>query len=64
MKKAKQNIREATFDLLRKLGLTTIFGKPCSTEEHFLKNFPEDFNYVLALQEASVVAMANGYASA
>lgn len=54
----------ATYDLLRTLGLTTIFGNPGSTEETFLKNFPADFTYVLALQEASVVAMADGFAQA
>ena len=55
-------VREATFDLLRQVGLTTIFGNPGSTEEHFLQEFPADFKYVLALQEASVLAMADGYA--
>ena len=44
------------------LGLTTVFGNPGSTEETFLKNFPDDFTYVLGLQEASVVAMADGFA--
>jgi len=29
-----------------------------------LKNFPSDFEYILALQEASVVAMADGYSQA
>ena len=53
-----------TLDLLRRLGLTTIFGNPGSTEEPFLKNLPEDFTYVLGLQEASVLAMADGYAQA
>src|SRR5579864_32127 len=55
-------VREATCDLMRSLGLTTIFGNPGSTEEPFLKDFPRDFTYVLGLQEASVVAMADGYA--
>src|SRR6202035_4037175 len=50
------------YDLLRELGLTTVFGNPGSTEETFLKNFPDDFTYVLGLQEASVVAMADGFA--
>ncbi len=58
------NVREATFQLLRELGLTTVFGNPGSTEENFLMDFPPDFRYVLALQEASVVAMADGYAQA
>ena len=57
-------VREASFDLLRQLGLTTIFGNPGSTEEPFLQDFPADFTYVLGLQEASVLAMADGYAQA
>lgn len=57
-------VHEATYRLLRKLGLTTVFGNPGSTEEPFLKNFPKDFQYVLGLQEASVVAMADGFAQA
>jgi benzoylformate decarboxylase len=55
-------VRDATYALLRQLGLTTIFGNPGSTEEPFLKNFPADFSYVLALQEASAVGMADGFA--
>jgi hypothetical protein len=46
-------VHDATHNLLRKLGLTTIFGNPGSTEQPFLKNFPGDFQYVLGLQEAS-----------
>ena len=55
-------VRDATFDLLRRLSLTTVFGNPGSTEEPFLQDFPTDFTYVLGLQEASVLAMADGYA--
>ena len=55
-----KTVKDITFDLLRKLGLTTIVGNPGSTEEPFLKNFPEDFHYVMALQEASVVGIADG----
>jgi benzoylformate decarboxylase len=51
-----------SYDLLRSLGLTTVFGNPGSTEQTFLKNFPDDFTYVLGLQEASVLAMADGFA--
>lgn len=58
------NVRTATYDLMRKLGLTTVFGNPGSTEETFLKDFPSDFLYVLALQEASVLGIADGYAQA
>ncbi|MGC5018329.1 benzoylformate decarboxylase [Micromonospora sp. DT47] len=57
-------VRDTTYDLLRALGLTTVFGNPGSTEEPFLQDFPEDFRYVLALHEASAVAMADGYAQA
>ncbi|WP_262286548.1 benzoylformate decarboxylase [Micromonospora sp. MA102] len=57
-------VRDTTYDLLRALGLTTVFGNPGSTEEPFLKDFPADFRYVHALQEASAMAMADGYAQA
>jgi benzoylformate decarboxylase len=59
-----KTVQDVTFDLLRTLGLTTIFGNPGSTEETFLQDFPEDFEYVLALQEASALAMADGFAQA
>jgi benzoylformate decarboxylase len=63
-KRTSLTVYQATYDLLRKLGLTTIFGNPGSTEQPFLKNFPSDFEYVLGLQEASAVAMADGFAQA
>ena len=59
-----QTVHDATYSLLRKLELTTIFGNPGSTEQPFLKNFPKDFQYVLGLQEASAVAMADGFSQA
>src|SRR3712207_483044 len=55
-------VREVTFDVLRRLRVRTIFGNPGSTELPFVKEFPEDFTYVLGLQEAMVLAMAEGYA--
>ena len=57
-------VHDATYDLLRRLELTTVFGNPGSTEQPFLKNFPDDFEYVLGLQEASAVGMADGFAQA
>jgi len=51
-------------DLLRSLKMTTVFGNPGSTELPFLQEWPEDIRYILGLQEASVVAMADGYAQA
>jgi benzoylformate decarboxylase len=57
-------VREAAFDLLRSRGMTTIFGNPGSTELPMLADFPSDFTYVLGLQEAVVVGMADGFAQA
>nr|WP_245690801.1 benzoylformate decarboxylase [Sinosporangium album] len=50
------------FDLFRAHGITTIFGNPGSTELPMLNEFPGDFRYVLGLQEAVVVGMADGFA--
>ncbi|HEV2258343.1 MAG TPA: thiamine pyrophosphate-binding protein, partial [Streptosporangiaceae bacterium] len=55
-------VRTVTYDLLRSLGLTTVFGNPGSTEQTFLQEFPDDFSYILALQEASAIAMADAFA--
>ncbi len=45
-------------------GIDCIFGNPGSTEENFLKAVGEcrDMTYYLGLQEASVAAMADGWA--
>jgi benzoylformate decarboxylase len=58
------SVREATLDLFRAHGMTTIFGNPGSTELPMLKDFPDDFRYVLGLQELVVVGMADGFAQA
>lgn len=57
-------VREATIALLREAGMTTIFGNPGSTELPMFRDFPGDFRYVLGLQEAVVIGMADGYAQA
>jgi benzoylformate decarboxylase len=57
-------VREAAYELFRARGMTTMFGNPGSTELPMLHGFPEDFTYVLGLQEAVVVGMADGYAQA
>src|SRR4051794_5015929 len=57
-------VREATFALLRRHGMTTMFGNPGSTELPMLADFPPDFTYILGLQEAVVVGMADGFAQA
>jgi benzoylformate decarboxylase len=58
------SVREAAFELFRLRGMTTIFGNPGSTELPMLGPFPEDFRYVLGLQEAVAVGMADGFAQA
>jgi benzoylformate decarboxylase len=57
-------VREATFDLFRAHGMTTVFGNPGSTELPMLADYPPDFTYVLGLQELVVVGMADGFAQA
>lgn len=57
-------VREAVFELLRERSMTRVFGNPGSTELPMLTEFPADFRYVLGLQEATVVGMADGYAQA
>ncbi|GAA0583203.1 hypothetical protein GCM10009416_22010 [Craurococcus roseus] len=59
-----RTVRDAAVDLLRGLGMTTVFGNPGSTEIPFLGEWPNSLRYVLGLQESSVVAMADGYARA
>ncbi len=58
------SVREATFELFRTHGMTTMFGNPGSTELPMLADFPSDFTYVLGLQELVVVGMADGFAQA
>jgi benzoylformate decarboxylase len=58
------SVREATFEMLRARGMTTLFGNPGSTELPMLRDFPDDFRYVLGLQEAVAVGMADGFAQA
>ena len=60
----EHTVRTATFDVLRRLDLTTIFSNPGSTEVPFLAGLPEDLRFVLALHEGSAVAMAAGHAIA
>jgi benzoylformate decarboxylase len=57
-------VRDATFDLFRRRGMTTMFGNPGSTELPMLGEFADDFTYVLGLQEAVAVGMADGFAQA
>src|SRR4051812_31924255 len=61
---AALTVKEATFGLLRAFGIKRVFGNPGSTELPFLSDWPDDIDYVLGLQEASVIGMADGYARA
>ncbi len=57
---------DVVFEVLATEGVTHVFGNPGTTELPFvdaLAGHPE-FDYVLSLQEATVVGMADGYAQA
>lgn len=58
------SVREASLEVFRAHGMTTVFGNPGSTELPMLAELPDDFRYVLGLQEAAVVGMADGWAQA
>src|SRR3981081_4222358 len=58
------SVKQATLELLRSFGIRKVFGNPGSTELPFLSDWPDDIDYVLGLQEASVIGMADGYAQA
>ena len=55
-------VRNAILDLLRSHHLTTWFGNPGSSELALLHDFPDDFRYLLGLQEMVPVGMADAYA--
>nr|MDQ3294002.1 thiamine pyrophosphate-binding protein [Actinomycetota bacterium] len=58
--------REVLLEVLRTEGVTHVFGNPGSTELPFVDALAaaDDIHYVLALQEATAVGMADGYALA
>lgn len=59
-----RTVREVVYAFFRSQGMTTMFGNPGSTELPFLSEFPDDFRYVLGLQEAVVAGLADGFAQA
>lgn len=61
---APSTVRSVVFELMREFGARKIFGNPGSTELPMFRDFPDDFEYVLGLQEATVLGMADGYAQA
>src|SRR5256714_14246364 len=58
--------RDVLLDLLRDEGVRHVFGNPGSTELPLMDALIDagDLHYVLALQEATAVGMADGYAQA
>jgi benzoylformate decarboxylase len=58
--------RDVLLEVLRTEGVTHLFGNPGSTELPLIDALADapDLHYVLGLQEATVVAMADGYAQA
>lgn len=57
-------VREAAHRIFAHFGVDRLFGNPGSTELPMLKALPEDFSYVMGLNEAVVVGMADGFARA
>src|SRR5437870_13058631 len=57
---------EVVLDVLRSEGVVHVFGNPGSTELPLIDALAgvDDIQYVLALQEATAVGMADGYALA
>ena len=58
------NARAEVFAWLKERGVSYVFGNPGSTEIPFLGGLEAMSHYVLALQESSALAMADGYAQA
>ena len=58
--------KRAFLDLLRSEGIEVVFGNPGTTELPLMDAFAveTDIRYVLGLQEAALMAMADGYAQA
>jgi benzoylformate decarboxylase len=58
--------KRAFLDLLRQEGVEMVFGNPGTTELPLMDAFAveNDIRYVLGLQEAALMAMADGYAQA
>jgi benzoylformate decarboxylase len=57
-------VRDSTYEILRALGMTVIFGNPGSTELPMLRDMPPDFKYILGLHERVAAGMALGYSLA
>jgi benzoylformate decarboxylase len=58
------NVRQSVMAFFKAKGVDRIFGNPGSTELPMFKDLPPEIDYVLALQEATAVGMADGFAQA
>src|ERR1700742_3556127 len=58
--------KRAFLDLLRQEGVEMVFGNPATTELPLMDAFAveHDIRYILGLQEAALMSMADGYAQA
>src|ERR1700741_2705273 len=58
--------KRAFLDLLKQEGVRIMFGNPGTTELPLMDAFAveHDIRYILGLQEAALMAMADGYAQA
>ncbi len=58
--------KQALIDMLKAEGVSTVFGNPGTTEMPFVDALQDntDVRYILSLQEASTIGMADGYARA
>jgi len=57
-------VKDTVYQILRDNGINKVFGNPGSNELNFLKDFPDDFEYILCLHEGVAIGMAEGYAQA
>lgn len=57
-------VRDAAVAAWRRLGCTTVFANPGSSEVPLLAGLPDDIGFVLGLHEATVVGAATGHAIA
>ncbi|HEY1704545.1 MAG TPA: thiamine pyrophosphate-dependent enzyme [Trebonia sp.] len=57
-------VRDAAFAVMRECGMARVFANPGSTEVAFLRDLPDDLEFILGLHEGSVVGMATGHAIA
>ena len=61
---SEKTVLDASLEVFRAHGMTTIFGNPGSNELPFLAGLGDDFRFILGLHEQVVVGMAEGYARA